>query len=50
VIVVVSFDSGDGEILVVDSRLVATDLNIEHESFVRTIDSNLSFTVSPFNR
>jgi phage regulator Rha-like protein len=48
VIVVVSFDSGDGEILVVDSRLVATDLNIEHESFVRTIDSNKTIIESSF--
>jgi phage regulator Rha-like protein len=48
VIVVVSFDSEDGEILVVDSRLVATDLNIEHESFVRTIDSNKAIIESSF--
>ncbi len=47
-IVVVSFDSGDGEILVVDSRLVATDLNIEHESFIRTIDSNKTIIESSF--
>lgn len=48
VIVVVSFRAEDGDILVVDSRLVATDLNIEHESFVRTIDSNKAVIESSF--